>query len=78
MNKKIVKIRRIDDLPSVPLPSVKRSSGIVKSSLLSNVMNKRRKMPVSGERSEVIQKPVVMSKLPFSSFPEIDRYTETK
>ena len=41
-------------------------------------MNKRRKVPVSGERSEVIEKPVAMSKLPFSSFPEIDRYTETK
>ena len=78
MNKNIVKIRRIDDLPSVPLPSVKRSSGIVKRSSLSNLMNKRRKVPVSGERSEVIEKPVAMSKLPFSSFPEIDRYTETK
>ncbi|XP_004973833.1 protein ENHANCED DOWNY MILDEW 2-like [Setaria italica] len=78
MNKKIVKIRRIDELPSAPLPGVKRSSGMVKRSSLGNFMNKRRKVPVSGEKSVVMEKPVVMSKLPFSSFPEIDRYTDMR
>ncbi|CAL5005439.1 unnamed protein product [Urochloa decumbens] len=78
MNKKIVKIRRIDELPSAPLPNGKRSSGIVKHSSMSNLMNKRRKVPVSEEISVVMEKPVVMSKLPFSSFPEIDRYTEMR
>lgn len=78
MNRKIVKIRRIDELPSAPLPGVKRSYGVVKHSSLGNLTNKRRKVPVSGERSVVMEKPVVMSKLPFSSFPEIDRYTDMR
>lgn len=78
MKKKIVKMRRIDELPSAPLPSAKVSSGIVKHSSSSNLMNKRRKVPVSGERSVVMEKPVFMSNIPFSSFPEIDRYTEMR
>ncbi|KAF8654535.1 hypothetical protein HU200_061727 [Digitaria exilis] len=78
MKKKILKMRRIDELPSAPLPSAKVSSGIVKHSSSSNLMNKRRKVPVSGERSVVVEKPVFMSNIPFSSFPEIDRYTEMR
>lgn len=74
MNKKIVKMRRIDELPSAPMPSVQVSSGIGKHYSSSNLMNKRRKVPVS----VVMEKPVVMSKIPFSSFPEIDRYTEMR
>lgn len=71
MNRKVVKMRRIGDLTSAPLSNVKRSC-TVKNYSLNNMMNKRRKMPVSGE------KPVVMTKIPFSSFPEIDRHTEMR
>lgn len=71
MNRKVVKMRRIGELSSAPLSNVKRSC-TVKTSSLNNLMNERRKMPVSGE------KPVVMTKIPFSSFPEIDRDTEMR
>jgi hypothetical protein len=70
IKKRVVKVVQIDKHPSVP-SSVKRS-GTVKHASLNNLMNKRRKVTVSGE------KPVVMSTLPFSSFPEIDRNTEIR
>ncbi|KAL6644580.1 hypothetical protein ACP70R_016188 [Stipagrostis hirtigluma subsp. patula] len=92
VNKTIVKIRlmkehpsaplssvkTIKEHPSAPLSSVKRSSGTVKSSSLNNLMSKRRKVPVSGEKPMVKEKPVVMSKIVFSSFPEVDRNTEMR
>ncbi|KAK3123801.1 hypothetical protein QOZ80_8AG0636240 [Eleusine coracana subsp. coracana] len=72
MKKKTVKVLQIDKRPSAPLPSVKRSSGTLKHTSLNNLVNKKRKVPATEE------KPVVMSTLPFSSFPEIDRNTEMR
>ncbi|WVZ92293.1 hypothetical protein U9M48_038370 [Paspalum notatum var. saurae] len=72
MNKKIIKIQRIEELPFAPKDTVKRYFGTVKYASVNNVMNKRRKVHVSGEKS------VVMSKLPLSSFPEIDKNTEMR
>jgi CRISPR/Cas system CSM-associated protein Csm5 (group 7 of RAMP superfamily) len=71
IKKRVVKVVQIDKHPSVPSSSVKRS-GTVKHASLNNLMNKRRKVTVSGEKT------VVMSTLPFSSFPEIDRNTEMR
>ncbi|KAL5669800.1 hypothetical protein ACJX0J_022021, partial [Zea mays] len=67
MNTKTLKIRRLEELPSAPLSNVKRFSYSVKSSTLSNLRNKRRKVIVPEE------KPVVMTKL-----PEIDSDTEMR
>lgn len=67
MNTKTLKIRRLEELPSAPLSNVKRFSYAVKSSTLSNLRNKRRKVTVPEE------KPVVMTKL-----PEIESDTEMR
>ncbi|TVU05243.1 hypothetical protein EJB05_48401 [Eragrostis curvula] len=77
MKKKLVKVQQIEKHPSAPLSSVKRSS-TVKHASLNNLMNKRRKVPVSQEKPVVMEKSVNMSTLPFSSFPEIDRNTEMR
>ncbi|KAL6859016.1 hypothetical protein ACP4OV_018018 [Aristida adscensionis] len=74
----LAKIKLIKDHPSVPLSGAKRSSVAMERPSLSNSMNKRRKVPVSEEKPVATKKPVVMSKLPFSSFPDIDRNTEAR
>lgn len=86
MNNTGIKIRLLEECerPIVPLPTVKRSFGTMNRSSLSNSIAKRRKVPLSGgtkpcsHRPVSGEKPVVLSTIPFSSFPEIDINTERR
>ncbi|KAF0895990.1 hypothetical protein E2562_018129, partial [Oryza meyeriana var. granulata] len=83
MNKKVVKIRLLEDCPPAPLSSDKRSFSTVNRSS-STDLTKKRKVLVSGgtkhcDRSAVArEKPLVRPYIPFSSFPHIDTGTERR
>ncbi|KAG8047712.1 hypothetical protein GUJ93_ZPchr0008g12123 [Zizania palustris] len=76
MNKKTIKIQHLEDCPPVLFSNDKRS-GTVNCSSSSNLITKKRKL--SCDRSSVARaKASVVSKIPFSSFPEIDTSTERR
>uniref|UniRef100_J3MU72 Zinc finger PHD-type domain-containing protein n=1 Tax=Oryza brachyantha TaxID=4533 RepID=J3MU72_ORYBR len=84
MNKKMVKIRLLEECPPAPFSSDKISFGQVNRSSSSDLTTKKRKMLVPGgtkhcDRIAVArEKTLVTSKIPFSSFPDIDTSTERR
>uniref|UniRef100_A0A0E0LWJ4 Zinc finger PHD-type domain-containing protein n=1 Tax=Oryza punctata TaxID=4537 RepID=A0A0E0LWJ4_ORYPU len=84
MNKKVVKIRLLEDCPPASLSSDKKSFGTVNRSSSSVGITKKRKVLVSGGtkhcgRSAVARDKISFTSLiPFSSFPDIDKGTERR
>ncbi|KAF2920354.1 protein ENHANCED DOWNY MILDEW 2 isoform X2 [Oryza sativa Japonica Group] len=84
MNKKVVKIRLLEDCPPAPLSSDKKSFGTVNRFSSSDVITKKRKVLVSGGTKHCAlsavarEKTSVPSFIPLSSFPVIDKSTERR